>query len=225
MASLRHTCAIIMLSNQHFDMPHLWGGWITSAKEKCSQTQISTDLWTIFERNRPFVYIEKVFDLWVQLMKNWGQKQKCCIYNFVRCICMYVRAPSVIWFWSRACSRVKSSHVGECLWGDELTSMFLSSWKISKVRKTMSCTISCPIRHSEAVFTSRAAWDCCPGNWARGGVVMGTVGCGHWWLGGYPVGLCSMSVNNIYSHVYKREREREKERERERERIEYMLHI
>ncbi len=29
-ASLRHTCAIIMLSNQHLDMPHLWGGWIIS---------------------------------------------------------------------------------------------------------------------------------------------------------------------------------------------------
>ncbi len=35
-ASLRHTCAIIMLSNQHLDMPHLWGGWIISAEEKCS---------------------------------------------------------------------------------------------------------------------------------------------------------------------------------------------
>ncbi len=32
--------AIIMLSNQHLDMPHLWGGWIISAKEKCSLTQI-----------------------------------------------------------------------------------------------------------------------------------------------------------------------------------------
>ncbi len=31
-ASLRHTCAIIMLSNQHLDMPHLWGGWIISAR-------------------------------------------------------------------------------------------------------------------------------------------------------------------------------------------------
>ncbi len=39
-ASLRHTCAIIMLSNQHLDMPHLWGGWIISEKEKCSLTQI-----------------------------------------------------------------------------------------------------------------------------------------------------------------------------------------
>ncbi len=40
LASLRHTCAIIMLSNQHLDMPHLWGGWIISAKEKCTLTQI-----------------------------------------------------------------------------------------------------------------------------------------------------------------------------------------
>ncbi len=39
-ASLRHTRAIIMLSNQHLDMPHLWGRWIISAKEKCSLTQI-----------------------------------------------------------------------------------------------------------------------------------------------------------------------------------------
>ncbi len=74
-ASLRYTCAIIMLSNQHLDMPHLWGGWIISAKEKCSLRQIYTDLWTIFERNRPFVYIEKVSDLWVQLMKNGGKNK------------------------------------------------------------------------------------------------------------------------------------------------------
>ncbi len=40
LASLRHTCAIIMLSNQHLDMPNLWCGWIISAKEKCSLTQI-----------------------------------------------------------------------------------------------------------------------------------------------------------------------------------------
>jgi len=48
----------------------------------------NTNLWTIFERNRPFVYIEKVLDLFVQLMGNskWGQKQKCSIYNFVQCM-------------------------------------------------------------------------------------------------------------------------------------------
>ncbi len=39
-ASLRHTCAIIILSNQHLDMPHLWDGWIILAKEKYSLTQI-----------------------------------------------------------------------------------------------------------------------------------------------------------------------------------------
>ncbi len=31
---------IIMLSNQNLYMQHLWGGWIISAKEKCSLTQI-----------------------------------------------------------------------------------------------------------------------------------------------------------------------------------------
>ncbi len=30
-ASLRHTCAIIMVFNQHLDMPHLWGGWLSRA--------------------------------------------------------------------------------------------------------------------------------------------------------------------------------------------------
>lgn len=39
------------------------------------------------------------------------------------------------------------------------TCMFRSSWKISMVRYTMSCTVSCPMRHSVAVLTSRAA--CC----------------------------------------------------------------
>ncbi len=38
-ASLRHTCAIITLSNQHLYMPHLWGGWIISAKEKWATSQ------------------------------------------------------------------------------------------------------------------------------------------------------------------------------------------
>ncbi len=32
-------------------------------------------MWTIFERNRPFVYIEKVLDLWVQLIKNGGKNK------------------------------------------------------------------------------------------------------------------------------------------------------
>ncbi len=35
-----HTCAIIMLSNKNLDMPHLWGGWIISANNTRSLTQI-----------------------------------------------------------------------------------------------------------------------------------------------------------------------------------------
>ncbi len=36
--SLRHNCAIIMLSNQHVDMPH--GGWIISANEVLTYTDL-----------------------------------------------------------------------------------------------------------------------------------------------------------------------------------------
>lgn len=71
------------------------------------------------------------------------------------------------------------------------TCMFLRSWKISMVLMTMSWTVSWPMRHSEAVFTSRA-WVCCgccccccccgggggcpPKGDTRGGVVMETAG-------------------------------------------------
>ncbi len=58
------------MSNQHIYMPHLWGGWIISAKEVFTNTDLDR-----FERNRPFVYIEKVLDLWVQLMKNRGKNK------------------------------------------------------------------------------------------------------------------------------------------------------
>jgi len=34
--SPRHTCTVIMLCNQHLAMPHLSGGWMSLAKEKCS---------------------------------------------------------------------------------------------------------------------------------------------------------------------------------------------
>ncbi len=93
--SLRHTCAIIMLSNQHLDMPHLWGGWIILAKEKCSLRQICEQY---LREIGLFFYLEKVLDLWVQLMKNGG-KNKCCIYNFVQCVCVY------IYIYTHCCSK------------------------------------------------------------------------------------------------------------------------
>jgi hypothetical protein len=33
--STKCTCVIIMLFNLHLDMPHLSGGWIILAREKC----------------------------------------------------------------------------------------------------------------------------------------------------------------------------------------------
>ena len=48
-ASRRHTCSIILLFNQHLYMPHLSGGLIILAKEKCSPTQILTNSRAKFE--------------------------------------------------------------------------------------------------------------------------------------------------------------------------------
>lgn len=48
MGSPGPTCDIILLSDQHLGRPHLGGGWIISAKEKCSLTWIWTDVWIIF---------------------------------------------------------------------------------------------------------------------------------------------------------------------------------
>ncbi len=82
-SSLRHTCAIIMLPNHHLDMPHLWGGWLSR-----SLTQIYTDLWTIFERNRPFVYIEQVLDL-SSAREKWG-KNKSVEFIILFSVCIYI---------------------------------------------------------------------------------------------------------------------------------------
>ncbi len=41
------------------------------------------------ERNRPFVYIEKDLDLWVQLMKNGG-KNKCFAFKILVSIYIYI---------------------------------------------------------------------------------------------------------------------------------------
>ena len=80
------------------------------------------------------------------------------------------------------------NHIWEaCGLGDTArqTCMFLRSWKISMVLRTMSWTVSWPMRHSDAVLTSRAAWACCccccGGGWepkgdTSGGVVIEAAG-------------------------------------------------
>jgi hypothetical protein len=59
-----------MLFNQLLDMPHLSGGWIILAKEKCSLTGMYTNLCTKFERNKLFVCMEHFCDVLFQLMKH-----------------------------------------------------------------------------------------------------------------------------------------------------------
>ena len=40
MTGPKYTCVAIILFNQHLDVPHLSGGWIVMAREKCSPMQI-----------------------------------------------------------------------------------------------------------------------------------------------------------------------------------------
>ncbi len=95
------------------------GLWM-DANEKCSLTQIQTDLWTIFERNRPFVYIEKVLDLWVQLMKNGGKNKSVA---FIILVIIYIYIYNTL--------------VSSCLWSSLTHFSFndapnVHRWKIFK---------------------------------------------------------------------------------------------
>ncbi len=47
----------------------------------------------MFERNRPFVYMEKVFGLWVQLMKNGG-KNKTVAFIILFSVCIYINTQT-----------------------------------------------------------------------------------------------------------------------------------
>jgi hypothetical protein len=63
---------MIMLFIQILYIPHLSGGWIILAEEKCSLTGMETNLCTTFERNKLFVRMEHFWDLLFQLVKKHG---------------------------------------------------------------------------------------------------------------------------------------------------------
>ena len=61
---------MVMLFNQLLDMSHLSGEWIILEKEKCSLTEMLTNVFTKFERNKIFVHMQKFWNLLFQLMKH-----------------------------------------------------------------------------------------------------------------------------------------------------------
>jgi len=69
----------LVYNNQHLDMPHLWGGWIISAKEKCSLTQICE------QYLREICVHRKSVRSLSSAHEEWGKKQRCCVYYFVHC--------------------------------------------------------------------------------------------------------------------------------------------
>ncbi len=58
------------------------------------------------ERNRPFVYIEKDLDLWVQLMKNGG-KNKCFAFKILVSIYIYNFLIFLFFFSTNVISKLK----------------------------------------------------------------------------------------------------------------------
>ncbi len=94
-ASLRHTCAIIMLSNQHLDMPHLWGGWIISAKEKCSLTDLDrfvNNILTVYHRSEYTPYIFVNILLYLFMWQHWRNYLLQCS-ECTACITVYICCP------------------------------------------------------------------------------------------------------------------------------------
>ena len=85
-ASLRHTCATFMLSNQHLDMLHLLGGMDYLCKgEVLTNRDLHRFVNNIWEKWFFCVY-RKCFRSLSSAHEKWEQKQKCCIYIFVQCI-------------------------------------------------------------------------------------------------------------------------------------------
>ena len=84
-ASLRYTCAIFMLSNQHFDMPHLLGGMDNLGKgEVLTNTDLDRFVNNIWEKWIFCVYRKKFRSL-SSAHEKWEQKQEFCVYIFVQC--------------------------------------------------------------------------------------------------------------------------------------------
>ncbi len=55
--------------------------------EVLTNTDLDRFVNNIWERKRPFVYTEKVLDLWVQLMKNGGKNKSVA---FIILFCVYI---------------------------------------------------------------------------------------------------------------------------------------
>ena len=83
--SLRYTCALIMMSHQHLDVAHLWGGMDYLSK---------AEVLTITHLDR---FVNNFWEKWYNCVsgmnfrslspsyEKWEQKQKCCVYIFVEC--------------------------------------------------------------------------------------------------------------------------------------------
>ncbi len=85
MGDNREDGSVALTSDQHSEATVLVAKYHTEGEDHLSSSTVQHISFTELG-------LEKVLDLWVQLMKNGG-KNKCCIYNFVQyymCVCARV---------------------------------------------------------------------------------------------------------------------------------------
>ena len=81
LASLRHTCAIIIICLVSILICHTCEvGWIILAKEKCFRK-----VWEWYLREMVFCVNRKYLRSLSSTRERWEQKQKCCFYIFAQC--------------------------------------------------------------------------------------------------------------------------------------------
>lgn len=84
--SLRHTCALINVSNQHRDMANLWGTMdFINKGEVLTITDLDWFVNNIWEKWW-YCVCNKSFRSLRSSHKKWEQKQKCCDYINVECM-------------------------------------------------------------------------------------------------------------------------------------------
>ena len=76
--SSKNTCALIMFSTQHLDMPHLSGGCINLVK-KGSLTWIWPNLYSKSERNDFFGVFKNSLESFTSTCEKWEQKLFSCL--------------------------------------------------------------------------------------------------------------------------------------------------
>jgi hypothetical protein len=77
---------MIVLFNQLLDMPHLSGGWIILAKEKCSFNRDVNKFVHKIGEKEAFCAYGTFLGSFISAHETWDQHFKCCVFIFWFCV-------------------------------------------------------------------------------------------------------------------------------------------